>query len=285
MAKVIFSGSPGEAKLLSKQFLQGKLRRIYHGIYTDDLDEPLEEIVQKEWMFIVSHIVSQGILSFRTAFDLKPIPFEKKDAIVFMTSTYTKTIKLPGLIIKVLKGNYRDYIEPVSLTLSRSSEPRMLLENLSKVNLKAYHGIKTVAHEGVERYLTRVMRGRGEATLNRIRDDAKIVATDLNLNSEFKVLNQIISALLSTREDADILKTRYAKAIAKKEPYDEGRIRLFESLALYLKRCHFKKRSYEYNKTTYNYLSFFESYFPIILKGRGLRLMRLRILFLIKKIL
>ncbi|MFI4955698.1 MAG: Fic family protein [Gammaproteobacteria bacterium] len=245
----------------------GKLRRIYHGIYTDDLEQPLEHIIQKEWMSIVSHVVSQGILSFRTAYDLKPTAFEKGTSIVFVTSSYTKTINLPGLIIKVLKGNSHDYKEPISLTLSRSNEARMLLENLSTVNNKTYRGIKTVGQEGVERYLTRVMRGRGESALNRIRDEAKNIATDFMLNVEYKALEKIISALLSTHHADDILKTPYAKAMAKKEPYDEERIRLFESLALYIKRCHFKNRAYEYNKTSFNHLSFFESYFSNYIEG------------------
>jgi hypothetical protein len=267
MSMLIFSSSANEAKLLSKRFLQGKLRRIYHGIYTTDMEQPLEHIIHKEWMSIVSHIISNGILSFRTAYDLKPTPFGRGVSIVFITSSYTKTITLPGLIIKVLKGNNSDYIEQVSLTLARSNEARMLLENLSTVNGKIYSGIKTVGHEGVERYLARAMRGRGELALYRIRDDAKNIATDLMFSAECKILDKIIGALLATHGSDEILKTPYARAMAKNEPYDEERMRLFESFALYLKRCHFKNREYQYAKTTFNYLSFFESYFSNYIEG------------------
>jgi hypothetical protein len=267
MGKLIFAGSAHDAKLLSKRFLQGKLRRVYHGIYTDDLEAPASQLIQKEWMTVVTHMVSKGILSFRTAIDLKPMTFDQGTLIVFVTSSYTKTIELPGLIIKVVKGNSSDHLDQVLPSLARSNEPRMLLENMSTIRNKTFYRIKTVGPEEVERYLARVMRGRGEVALNQIRDDAKKIASDLKLNKEFKTLNRIISALLSTHPEGDALKTSYAKAMAKKEPYDEERIRLFESFSLYLKRCHFKNRVYEYNKTSFNHLSFFESYFSNYIEG------------------
>ncbi|MFA6036962.1 MAG: Fic family protein [Legionellales bacterium] len=261
MSKLIFAGVTQSAKSLSKRLLKGELRRIHQGIYTEDLETPLTQIVQKDWMSIIPYIVSNGILSFRTAFDLKPV-----ENIVLMTSSYTKTIPLPGLTIKVQKGDYQHFIEPVSFNLSRSNETRMLLENLSVVRAKTMKLIKVVGQQGVEHYLSKVLRVRGEAHLNRIRDDAKQIAMLLSLESEYKTLNQIISALLSTHSD-DFLKTPYAKAMAKKVPYDATRIQLFESLALYLKRCIFMKRAYLYDKKSFNNLSFFESYFSNYIEG------------------
>jgi Fic family protein len=218
-------------------------------------------------MTIVSRIVPHGILSFRTAYDLKPTPFEKQTPVVFVTSSYTKSITLPGLIIKVFQGNHLDYIEQVAPNLARSNEPRLLLENLSTVRSKTLQGIKTVGQDGVERYLTKILRTRGELVLNRLRDDAKKIAEDLNFNVEFKTLNQIISALLSTHPHDDILQTSFAKAMAKKTPYDAERIHTLQALALYLKRCQFKTRIFEYNKTSFNHLSFFESYFSNYIEG------------------
>ncbi len=265
--KLLIAKDTNETKNLSRLVEQGKLRRIYHGIYTDALKEPIETIVQSQWMQIVSHIVSEGILSFRTAHDLKPIPYKKDQFIVFMTSSYVKTIILPGLIVKVLKGNNHSFIEKVLPNLSRSNCARMLLENLSLVRSAKYKEIKTIGKEGVEEELAKEMRFGGEKRLNQIRDEAKEIADELGFETEYKILNQFISALLSTHSDVHVLKTPYAKALVKKELYDVSRLKLFEKLCLYLQKCKFKDREYQFNMRSYKNISFFESYFSNFIEG------------------
>lgn len=255
-----------QAKFLSKQYKKNAVRRIYHRIYTDDLESPFESIVLSNWMEIIPHIVKQGILSYRTAVDLKPLPFREK-SIVFITSSYVKTIQLPGLIVKVYKGDTENFTEQVLPRLSRSNEARRLLENLSVVRGAGYLDTKTVGRSGVERLLTKELGYRGEANLNRLRDEAKQVAAKLNYHAEFDKLNQIISALLSTHDAKNILITPYAKAMAQKNPYDEDRIKLFDNLIFYLKRCHFLQRSYQYEKTAFKNLSFYEAYFSNYIEG------------------
>ena len=120
MPNLLIAKTTSQAKQLSRLNRQKKIRKISHGLYVDDLDASLEKLIQSNWMDIVSHVVSKGILSYRTAVELKPIPFENK-TIVFVTSSYTKTIQLPGLIIKVLSGNQADYLEQVLPTLARSN--------------------------------------------------------------------------------------------------------------------------------------------------------------------
>ena len=266
MNKLVFAKDTNQAKRLSRLCKQNKMRRVYTGIYTDDLEGPIEEIVQKSWMNIVSHIVSKGILSFRTAVDLKPIPF-KGQSIVFVTSSYTKTITLPGLIIKVLKGNNTSYVEQVLPGIARSNYARMLLENLTSVRGGDYKGIKTIGIDGVENFLAKELRLSDEKTLNKIRDEAKEIAKALGYTSEYKKLNQIIGALLSTHPDTDFLNTHYAKAVARKEPYDSNRLKLFGDLVVYLKKCKFKKRRYQYSKTSFKNLTFFEAYFSNFIEG------------------
>lgn len=264
MGELMLVKDTSQAKQLSKLMRQGKVRRIYKGVYSDNLKEAVETIVLHHWMEIVPFVVPGGVLSYRTAFDIKPTPV-KEGSIVYVTSTYTKTIELPGLIIKVVKGNNKDYLEQLLPELCRSNVPRMLLENLKNVRGK-YRTIKTVGLEGVETYLAKELHMRGESCLNTYRDSAKAIAKDLDMSKEYVKLNKITSALLSTHPD-DVLTTIYAKAVLKKEPYDRRRIKLFEELTLYLKKCIFKSRKYEYEKTTFNNISFFESYFSNFIEG------------------
>jgi uncharacterized protein (UPF0297 family) len=256
MSKLLFAKDTNEAKRLSNLYRQKKLRRIYRGIYTDDLESPIEGIVLRHWMQMLPHIVSNGILSFRTAIDLKPSQF-KGQAIVFVTSSYSKTIALPGLLIKVLKGNSKDHTEQLLPNIAKSNTPRMLLENLAAMR-GPYKNSKIIGVPGVENFLAKELVLRNEKILNEYRDAAKEIANDLGYAAEYKKLNQIIGALLSTHPD-NILSTQYAKAVAKKEPFDNARIKLFEELVLYIKKCKFINRSYEYRKISFK--SLFRSLF------------------------
>lgn len=266
MGKLLFSLDKKTAKKLSYLANDQKIRRIYRGIYTENLTDPIEKVVKNNWMQIVSYIVSKGILSFRTAVDLKPTPYQKGWDILFVTSSYVKTIKLPGLIIKVYKGNYDIYCEQVLPNLAKSNIPRMLLENLTSIKSPVLKGIKTIGEAGIEKYLAKELQIYGEERLNQIRDEAKKIAADLGYENEYSKLMQIISTLLST-SDAASLKTRYAKSVAKKEPYDENRLQAFENLSIYLQKCLFKQRAYHFTTTSFRNLSFFESYFSNFIEG------------------
>jgi Fic family protein len=266
MNQLLIAENANQAKQLSRRCAQKKIRRIYRGIYTEDQQAPIADIIKNNWMKIASHIVSGGILSFRTAVDLKPAPFQG-GGIVFMTSTYDKMIALPGLVIKVFKGNNHDYVEQVLPETARSDLARRLLENLTIVRKSAYSGVKTIGIDGVENILAKEMRLRGEKQLNQLRFSAKEVSARLGYADSNKKLNRLISALLSTHPDQQVLSSAYAKAVAQRKPYDSHRIKLFEALAVYLKKCKFKNREYTYQKTSFKNLTFFESYFSNFIEG------------------
>ncbi len=264
--KLLFTTDKNQAKYLSKLHQQKRLQRIYHGIYTDNLVDSIEEIAKRNWMDIVSHLIPGGILSFRSALDLKLIPF-KGQFIVFVTSSYAKIHQLPGFIINVIQGNKDDFLEQILPNLARSNVPRFLLENLSTVRKSEYKNVKTVSDEGVENYLVKELHSGGEERLNQIRDEAKVIAPHLNYTREYDRLNQIISALLSTHPDTNLLKTRSGQAVSKKELYDTDRLKSFERLTVYLKKCNFLTREYKYQKSSYKNISFFESYFSNFIEG------------------
>lgn len=265
MGKIIFARDKASANKLSVETKIGKLKRIYHGIYTDDLDTANAQIIQKNWMNIIFYLVPEGILSFRSALDLRLIPYENNNQIVFVTSTYNKTIKLPGLVIKINQGDNKNFTEQFHPDLLRTNEVRTLLENL--IASRSLRGIKTVTREEIEVRLVKILHNRGEKALNNVRDEAKQISQELNLVKEFKILNIIVSSLLSTHQENNFLTTSYAKALMKKEPYDPGRIQLFIDLSTYLKRCDFIERKYVYQRTSFKNLAFFESYFSNYIEG------------------
>ncbi len=266
MASLILVENTSQAKKLSRLSRAKKIRRVCRGIYTSDLKTPIADIIQKNWMVITSHIVPNGILSFRTAIELKPAVF-KNHGIIFITSSYEKRIKLPGLLIKVLKGDSKNYIEQVLPCIARSNLARALLENLMPTKRGLYKKIKMIDGDSIQHCLAKELKLRHETGLNKIRDESKKIAKKLNYAAAYKKLSIIINALLSTHADENILTSPYAKSVVKKEPFDSARIQLFENLVIYLKQCSFRDRVYEYKKSTFKNISFFESYFSNFIEG------------------
>lgn len=254
-----------ESKQYARLAKQNSLRRLYRGIYTDNFDDPIEALIQRHWMPIAAHIVSQGILSYRTALELVPTRLNDDIKIIFMTSTYSRQISLPGLEIKVYKGDNTQHTQPVLPELSRSNEARFILENLSQ---RSHAPVpRTVEEEAIDTWLAKKLQYSDENTLNQFRDEAKQVAEDLSLLPAYNRLNKKISVLLSTQENTGIIKSPYAKAVARKVPYDRARIDTFEQLASYLKKNQFVTRPYKYSQTSFRYLAFFESYFSNFIEG------------------
>ena len=56
-----------EARRLQRLAKQGRLRRIYAGVYTDDLAQPLETVVRRELLALCAIVAPGSIVSHRAA--------------------------------------------------------------------------------------------------------------------------------------------------------------------------------------------------------------------------
>ena len=88
---------------------------------------------------------------------------------------------------------------------------------------------RTLSSEKIEERLMVELNTKGEDGLNIIRDRAKIIAEEFGWTKAFTKLDRIISAILSSRP-RDILTSPVAMARALGEPYDSGRMDLFQKL-------------------------------------------------------
>ncbi len=112
-----------------------------------------------------------------------------------------------------------------------------------------------------------MLQVNGEQGLNKFRDNARMVSGSLGMTDEFETLNSIIGALLSTRPGG-ILSSAAAVARARREPFDAGRTRLFETLfgALHNEQFPFMDEPNVENAAFRNF-AFFESYFSNYIEG------------------
>lgn len=261
----IIYGSPDStiSRQISKLEKEGKIRKIASKIYTSNFEDTPEDIIQRNIFPILGNQYPEAVLSHRSAFEFKPTSSGQ----IFVTYKYTKKIKLPGITIRFMDGWAAiDGDTSFSGELMVSQRERALLENL-QVSRQVGADSKTLTYPEIEEKLEKIIRVNGEKELNLVRDRARTISEEIGMQKEFKKLNKIISALLTTHTSST-LKSPVAAARAKGLPFDPARIQLFETLFIALKQEEFKYRD-EQNTTTsaYRNFAFYESYFSNYIEG------------------
>ena len=223
---IVDEDNPAAARRIRRLAADGRLRRLYAGVYTSNLDAPVESIVLRHWHSIVGHLLPGGIISHRSAFDGKP----HGGALSITRGKTRRTLKLPGLTLHVLPGPGPRREAPANDTpygpLFMSSDPRRYLENLTRGR---GWSARVLAQEAIESSLDRVLMVGGERRLNQLRDQAREVAARLGYQKQFKRLDTLIGALLGSQA-AKHLTARQALARAAGRPYDPQRLEIFEAL-------------------------------------------------------
>ena len=259
---IVGSADPAVAKLLMRLKREGRVRALAPRLYTTNLTDTPEKIVRRNLWVIVGKLWPGARLSHRTALEYAP-----NDGHVFLGYKYTKKIALPGLALHFLStpdSLPSDY--PFMENLGVSSFARALLENLEPDRTQG--GVaKCLSREVIEERLESEFTAGGEDALNRLRDEAREIAAATGHEHQFVRLDRIIGALLSTRP-ADVLKSPVALARAIGEPFDSGRIELFELLLAKLVGGSYPDyREEAASEREFGAYAFFESYFSNYIEG------------------
>ena len=253
----------GISKQIAKLSSAGVIRKIAPRVYSTNLEEPIEGIIRRNLFQILGTLYPGTMLSHRSAFEFQPTTTGQ----IFLTTSYTKKVKLPGITIQFLSGS-----SPIkgdhkfSGELYASQRARAFLENFQS-SRKSGSESKCLSQPEIEARLEQIIRVNGEEEINKLRDQARIIAETLGMQKEFERMNRVVSALLSTKTSA-ILSSDLAKARAFGRPYDPVRIELFETLFRELKQNEFPYRE-EKNTTPISFrnFAFFESYFSNYIEG------------------
>ncbi len=262
-SEIVFSSKNNrESKQISQQLKAGLLRKIAPKIYTTKLEEAASEIIYRNRYQIISHLFPGAIISHRTAFegDVKP------GGSLFLTYSQRRNLSLPGLTIRLIKGEFsKQGTNPFLETLYISCYERILLENL-QLSRQRGNVRKTVDKAAVEHRLETLCRIQGEAELNRLRDRAKTLAASIGMIPEFHQLDEIIGAILGTRSN-EVLKTASARARAQGLPYDAERLERFMSLHAALRSTVLPIRQLSETPTILRNIAFFDAYFSNYIEG------------------
>lgn len=241
---------------------EGHLRTIAPRLYTPNLTDRPEDIIQRHLWPIVSQLVPNAVVSHRTAIELKP-----SDGTLFVTAEREGRFDLPGLTIRRLKGpGPLEGDTPYIGGLHLASRARAVLENLqpSRTRLKVS---KSIGKRNVEERLARLALQDPRNGLNKLRDDARRIAPALGASEEFEILDDMIGALQRTRDAG--LSAPGAIALRDGRGFDPKRIDLFSALHAVLHQAGpvSDRPSAVTDNRAFKNVAFFDAYFSNYIEG------------------
>jgi hypothetical protein len=257
----VFVSTRETSRRVSAAVAAGQVRKLAPRLYTSNTtDEPIAIVRRNLWR-VVSLLVPGAVVSHRTAIEMRPA----EDGSVILTTGYDRRVELPGLTLRQVEGPGPLAGDTQLWDLHLASRARALLESLKPT--RARLGVaRGLARAGVEEELERDLLAGGEVKLNRIRDEARVLAPLLGAEDELGLLDGIIGALLNTRQVQ--LASPVAIARAAGEPYDPIRLERFQTLFAALRTRPVVPRSDILPPDAeFANLSFFDAYFSNFIEG------------------
>jgi len=258
----VFLSDRAMSSAISRMVKGGAARKLGPRLYTRNMTDAPAAIVARNLWPIVAMLMPGGVVSHRTALENRAAP----DGSAFLSAEYPRQIRLPGVILRQLKGmGPAPGDTPYMGTLHLASRARAFLENLLPSRGRGAVA-KTVGREEVERRLAGMLRVGGEQALNRLRDDARKIAPELGLEIQFRTLDGLIGALLRSRPAS--LTAPAARAYAAGEPFDPVRLPIFEALFAALREATWPERPDRAAEPPAFYnAAFFDAYFSNYIEG------------------
>lgn len=261
---VVPAADQAQAQEASRAVKQGSARRILPGLYTGNLEDPLEQIVRRNIYQILGTLYPGCVLSHRTAF----YGGQVGDGHIYATYKYTRNIELArGIVVHFMEGPEQQPEDmPFPHKVWMSSEGRLFLENMQVSRPRPGVPGKTAPQKDIEDRLIRIKDMRGEAGLNELRDAAGAIAKRLGWDAEYQRIYKLSGAILGTQKAS--LVTAGARARAGNPPYDGERVEAFDRLAAHLRTV--PLRRFQETTTSRQAIineAFFEAYFSNFIEG------------------
>jgi Fic/DOC family len=247
------------ASAVSREVKLGRLRKLGSRLYTRDLKEQPEKLVQRNLWPLVEAYLPGALIADRTALENRPA----SDGSVFLIADHKRDIVLPGVKLRPRSGPAPlETDRPFIGSLRLSSPARAFLENMRPS--RARSGVaRTLSRGEIEERLDEILRRSGVIALQQLRDEARGIANQLAMTDEFQSLDSVIGSLLGTRETR--LASRVTIARAAGVPYDPARLELFQQLFAELAGTAPVTRPAR--RTDGPALPFFEAYFSNFIEG------------------
>jgi Fic family protein len=259
----VFVSSKPMASGVSKAVRAGRLRKLASRLYTKNLTEAPERIVQRNWHSLLKGYFPDALISDRTALENRPA----SDGSIFVISSGTRKVVLPGVTFKPRKGQPPLASDPLFLgNIRLCSSARAWLENMRESRSRSGKVPRTLSKAELEERLDDLLRQGGDAAVNRLRDEARAVSRELGTPEEYRRLDELVGTFLGTREAN--LETDAGKAWKRGCPFDPDRLELFKLLFEALRaRAPLTRTAGNTTDSARTNLAFFEAYFSNYIEG------------------
>lgn len=182
-------------------------------IYPSDLTSPLDQVARRDAYVLAALLCPGAVVGYRTAME----GGIGDRGVMFITHD-SGSRRLPGLELRTVKGCgplQGDWLMPGGPHIS--SIPRLLLENLTPS--RAHTAIsRSSGGEAVEERPERLAALCREPDLLLVRDEARVIAPSLGMESECRMLDRIIRQLLGSRPGSPATAT--GRGRAARQPID-----------------------------------------------------------------
>ena len=249
---------------VSRRVADGRLRKLATRLYTRNLRDSPRDIIRRNLWAIVAGYFPDALVADRTALELEPA----EDGSVCVVSKRGADIELPGVVLRPRRGAppHPDDQRFMNQRLFLSSPARAYLDNLCRSRARRGRLPRTLPRTDIEEHLERLIASAGIDACNRLRDDARRIADDVDRSAQRVELDRIIGAMPGTGDAR--LTAGPAQARARGRPYDGARIALFEDLFAALRETHAPTRRPRPRDGIGNAtLAFFEAYFSNYIEG------------------
>lgn len=281
--------SPAEIRQAQRHLATGTLSRVAPGVLTSLDKNQWPSLIARERIRVLAALFPESVIGPHNAF-VGGVPVE---GVMYLDYRYTRRVELPGLTVLLRKGQGPIYGDTPMMgrPIYFPSEARTLLENLMRQGKAAKKlPSKSVTRAEVEARLIAICDARGEQALGKLRDEAKLVAQTLGLDGELKKLDDMIGAILGTRQAE--LSTPAVKSVGKglaaakpfNAPYDAQRLSRLEDLSATLRATPLRESSCSIKSQTGRLnFAFLESYFSNFIEGTEFEIQEARAFVLLGK--
>lgn len=243
---------------------RGTLRRIVRGVYTRDLETPLDMLVRTRLLEVVAAVRPGALVADRSAtLGCRPT----SDNLLFLVHEKQPDVRLPGGIVLRSRHGVEPLPSDVSLPhgLSMSSDARCALENMVESRSRGGKTARTLSRRELELWLDRHVSRNGDDWARRLRDQIKGIAATLGLEREAETLDGLLGALLGTRTVPVVSPELTARM--RGAGFDSARVANFDQLLTHLLTTAPPAPRWSDGGLRENVLPFVEAYFSNFIEG------------------
>jgi hypothetical protein len=259
---LLFLSDSNTSGAISREVKAGRVRKIGPRLYTTNISDDPAYIIRQNWLQALSLLLPGCVVSNRTALESRVSPAGR----VYVTGEYPRSLELHGTKFIQIKGPPPVEGDTPLLGIFMSSRARALLENLTPSRERSGGELKNLSRELIERRLAEQLNIEKEKSINRLRDQARLIAPQLGLEKEFAELDDIIGTLLRTRKAT--LADPIAKAHQLGAPYDPHALAHVEALwSVLASNPHKYCPTNSGSGPSFYTVAFFDAYFSNYIEG------------------